>query len=99
MNSGYQNLTFAQNETSMNNWILILSLAVALSSLGAFFILYVQYRKMKREKDRSIAEALRKQDRLANELELTRTEKKTLERVLSTITPRSPEGEGEYNSL
>lgn len=83
----------------MNNWILILSLAVALSSLGVFVILYVQYRKMKREKDRSIAEALRKQDRLAKELELTRTENKTLERVLSTIIPRSLEGEGEYNSL
>lgn len=54
---------------------------------------------MKREKDRSIVEALRKQDRLAKELELTRTEMKTLERVLSMITPRPPEGEGEYNSL
>lgn len=77
----------------MQDWIVILALAVALLSLLATAAVEERCRRMRREKDRGIACALRDRDRLIGELDRVRAEQKTLERVLSASLAVRPEPE------
>lgn len=78
----------------MNEWIIVLSLAVALAALLTAGAICFRCRRMRREKNRSIARALQEQDLLAHELEQVRIEKDTIERVLATKLTKSDMASG-----
>lgn len=67
----------------MNEWIIILSLIVALAALATANLAYCRCRKMRREKDCNIVRILHEQDLLIKELEHIRIEKQTIERLLT----------------
>lgn len=73
----------------MKEWIIVLSLAVALAALLTAGAICFRCQRMRREKNRSIARALQEQDLLAHELEQVRIEKETIERVLATKLAKS----------
>lgn len=66
----------------MNEWIIIMALAVAALSLVVAGGVCFCCRRMEREKNSSIVHAIHEQDRIARELERTRIEKEAIERVL-----------------
>lgn len=66
----------------MNDWILILALAVAALSSATIGIVCICCRRMEREKNRGIVNAIREQDRIARELEHARVKKEACERAL-----------------
>lgn len=68
----------------MNEWILILALAVAALASAAIGIVCFCCRRMERERNNGLVNAIREQDRLARELERVRVEKEAFERVLRT---------------
>lgn len=61
--------------------IIIILIIAALATLAAI-LLYMRNRRMKRDKEQSIVQCIRQQDRIIRELEHTRIEKETLERVI-----------------
>lgn len=73
----------------MNEWIIILSLIVALAALATANLAYCCCCKIRREKDCSIVRILHEQDLLIKELEHIRIEKQTLERLLTAKLRRS----------
>lgn len=75
----------------MNEWIIILSLMVALAALTTASLTYCCCRKMQREKNHSIVRILHEQDLLAKELEHIRIEKETIERLLTAKLRKSDE--------
>lgn len=76
----------------MYDWIICLALLVAALSSAAVGMVVSYCRRMKREKTRSLLNAIHEQDRLARELEHARIEKQTLERVLvSKLTGQESE--------
>lgn len=66
----------------MNEWIIIMALGVAALATAAVGVVCSCCRRMEREKNNSIVQAIHEQDRLARELERTRIEKEAIERVL-----------------
>lgn len=66
----------------MNEWIIIMALAVAALATAAVGIVCSCCRRMERQKNADIVHAIHEQDRLARELERARIEKLTLERAL-----------------
>lgn len=66
----------------MNEWVLILALAVAALASAAVGIVCFCCRRMERERNNGLVNAIREQDRLARELECARIEKEAFERVL-----------------
>ena len=66
----------------MSAYIILTALIIALLSLTAMLAICICCRRMEREKNRSIVLRIREQDRTAKELEHTRIEKQTLEKVL-----------------
>lgn len=72
-----------QSKNTMHDWIIFLALTISALSLAAAGIVCRCCRKTQREKDRRIVEVIREQDDLIRELEHTRIEKRTLERVLA----------------
>lgn len=75
--------TFAKKKVLMKEWIVVLSLAVALAALITAGAIYFRCRRIRREKNRRIACVLHGQDQLARELEHERIEKQAFERVLA----------------
>lgn len=71
----------------MHDWIPILAWTVAALSLAAVGNICRCCRRMRREKDRRIVQAVRRQDRLAHELERVRIQKETLLEVLGEESP------------
>lgn len=71
--------------------IIILALTVAVLSLTTTGIVYYRYIKMRRKKDRHIVQVIHEKDRVMRELENIRTEKETMERVLTTALAKSAE--------
>ncbi|WP_288237427.1 hypothetical protein [uncultured Alistipes sp.] len=71
-------------------YVILLALAVTLLSLTAAFAVCICCRRMEREKNRSIILRIREQDRTAKELEHTRIEKQTLEKVVETALSQAP---------
>lgn len=68
----------------MNDWIIILSLSIAGMCAASICMVVGCCRRMRQEKLRRLADAIRERDRLALELKHARFEKRTLERVLET---------------
>lgn len=68
----------------MNEWILILALTVAALASAAICIVCFCCRRMEREKNSGLVNAIREQDRLARELERVCVEKEAFERMLRT---------------
>ena len=68
----------------MSAYIILTALIIALLSLTALLAICICCRRMEREKSRSIVLRIREQDRTIKELEHTRIEKQTLEKVLET---------------
>ena len=66
----------------MDNIIIIITIGIAAIAVATAAILYLRYRRLKRDKARSITQCIHQQDRIIRELEHTRTEKETLERVI-----------------
>lgn len=69
----------------MHEWEIILVLGIALLSTVAIGIVCAFCRQAEREKNRSILQALREQDRLARELEHVRIEKEAIERIIGSM--------------
>lgn len=66
----------------MNAYIILTALIIALLSLTAMLATCICCRRMEQEKNHNIILRIREQDRTAKELEHTRIEKQTLEKVL-----------------
>ena len=62
--------------------ILIITILIAAVALTVAAILFLRYRRVKRKNAHTIVQYLRQQDRIARELEHTRIEKETLERII-----------------
>lgn len=92
-------LLLYQSKTSMNDWILILALTVAALSSATIGIVCICCRRMEREKNRGIVNAIREQDRLACELEHARVKKEACERALRSKLKASgrPDAASEMN--
>ena len=73
----------------MDKYIIFASLIITFLSLIAAGISHVHYRRMERKKDRDIILRIREQDRIAKELEQTRIERNTLEKLLKSELNRS----------
>jgi len=68
----------------MDNYIIITALTITFLSLVAVGIIYFHYRRMEQKKDRDIILRIREQDRILRELEKTRIERNTLEKILKS---------------
>lgn len=75
-------------------YILLAALAVALVALTGGVAVFLYHLRMKKRYVRCLALRLREQDRVERELERTRIEKATLERVLLAKLSRSAETPG-----
>ena len=73
----------------MDKYIIFASLIITFLSLVAVGITYVHYRRMERKKDRDIILRIREQDKVMKELEQTRIERNTLEKLLKSELNRS----------
>ena len=68
----------------MSAYIILTALIIALLSLTAMLATCICCRRMEQEKNHNIILRIREQDRTAKELEHTRIEKQTLEKVVET---------------
>lgn len=75
----------------MSNYILLIAWSVAGCSLAAVLLMYLHCRHMKRNCNMMIVEYLREQDRLTKELERTRIEKDTIEKLLKNYLSEATE--------
>jgi len=66
----------------MNGYITLTALIVAAIALVAAGIFWLRYRRMEYKKNSSIVQCLLEKDRIERELEHTRIEKRTLEKLL-----------------
>lgn len=82
-----------QNLNDVNDYLLLIISGAALLALILAAVLLIEFRRMKREKERCILQHLREQDRIEKELERVRIEKETLERVLEVIGHETMNGE------
>ena len=73
----------------MDKYIIFASLIITFLSLVAVGVTYVHYRRMEHKKDRDIMLRIREQDKIMKELEQTRIERNTLEKLLKTELNRS----------
>lgn len=62
--------------------ILLLSLGIALCSLIGVFFIYIYSRRIKQKCNSNMMKSIREQDRVTKELERTRIEKETIEKLL-----------------
>lgn len=68
---------------------IILALTVAVLSLTTTGVVYYRSIKMRRKKGRHIVQLIHEKDRIMRELENIRTEKETMERMLTTALAKS----------
>lgn len=68
----------------MNDYILLIALAITFCSLAATLFFFLQWRRAEKNYNINIVKSLHEQDRVTRELERTRIEKQTVERVLKT---------------
>jgi hypothetical protein len=69
----------------MNECIIIVSIGTVAILLAVFATLHFRYRQMIEQKDRGIMRQIREQDCLAKELERTKIENETLERLKKSM--------------
>lgn len=67
----------------MNNYILLIPLAITFCSLAAAVFLFLHCRRVEKNCNISIVRSIHDQDRVRRELELTRIEKEAIEKVLT----------------
>lgn len=77
----------------MNEWIIFLALAVTVLSLVTAGCVCACCQRMEQRKNSGILRAVREQDRLARELEHTRIEKETIEKMLVSKLSKSGESD------
>lgn len=81
----------------MKEYTCIIALAVILCLLIAICCLYLRFRRIKKTYSSNLIRNIREQDRMARELEQTRLEKETIEKVLEkrlTVTAGPPPDDG-----
>ncbi|WP_373155455.1 hypothetical protein [Bacteroides cellulosilyticus] len=68
----------------MSDYALLIASVIVCCLLAAVLLMYLHCRRMKRNCNMMIVEYLREHDRLTKELERTRIEKDTIEKLLKT---------------
>lgn len=67
----------------MNNYILLIALAITFCSLAAAVFLFLHCRRVEKNCNISIVRSIHEQDRVTRDLERTRIEKQAVENVLT----------------
>ncbi|WP_455673557.1 hypothetical protein [Phocaeicola sp.] len=75
----------------MNDYTLLIILAVVCCSLVAMLFIYLHYRRLGQIRNRVIMKYIHEQDRLTRELERTRIEKEVIEKMLTTYFSKAVE--------
>jgi len=68
----------------MDHYIILAALIITFLSVVAVGVIYFHYRRMEIKKDHDIIMRIREQDRIMRELEKTRIERNTLEKLLKS---------------
>ena len=68
----------------MNNYLLLIAWSIAGCSLSGVLLMYLHCRRLKKRCNRYIVKYIRECDRLITELEHTRIEKNTTEKLFKT---------------
>lgn len=68
----------------MSNYTLLIAWSIAGCSLAAVLLMYWRYRRMVRRHNKYVMKYIREHDLLAKELEYTRIEKNTMEKLIKT---------------